>query len=177
MRRTIATVAAIATTLIGVAACGDSGSEQPAQDPLNGEGKTIKVWLMVDAESSWKDVVEDANRRFTEKTKAQVYLLTPTVIKEDLGSPENRKLEEYCRAVRAIAAEKKCRLVDLNDLFNLTIAAARLGGADFHPTSDGVHMRPAGDFLMGAAILREMGVPISKVLDVAAPPTGKEAGR
>ncbi len=72
MRRTIAAVAAIAATLMGAAACGGSGSNPPAQDPLNGEGKTIKVWLMVDAESSWKNVVEDANRRFTEKTKAQV---------------------------------------------------------------------------------------------------------
>jgi N,N'-diacetylchitobiose transport system substrate-binding protein len=72
VRRTIATVAAIAATLIGVAACGSSGDNQPAQNPLNGEGKTIKVWLMVDAESSWKNVVDDANRRFTEKTKAQV---------------------------------------------------------------------------------------------------------
>ena len=71
MRRTIAAAVAIAATLIGAAAC-STGSNQPAQDPLNGEGKTIKVWLMVDAESSWKNVVEDANRRFTEKTKAQV---------------------------------------------------------------------------------------------------------
>jgi len=71
VRRTIAAAVAIAATLIGAAAC-STGSNQPAQDPLNGEGKTIKVWLMVDAESSWKNVVEDANRRFTEKTKAQV---------------------------------------------------------------------------------------------------------
>ena len=70
MRRKIAIVAALAATLVGAAACGNDPT--PAADPLNGEGKTIKVWLMVDAESGWKNVVEDANARFTAATKAQV---------------------------------------------------------------------------------------------------------
>ena len=103
--------------------------------------------------------------------KAEVYLLTPTVIYENLDSPENQKLEPYCQAVRKLAAEKGCRLVDLNDTFNLVIRATQVGGApDFHPTSDGVHMKPAGDFLMGAAILRELGVPITRILDLTRPP-------
>ena len=71
MRRKIAIAAAIAATLVGAAACGND-TRNPAADPLNGEGKTIKVWLMVDAESGWKEVVEDANARFTAATKAQV---------------------------------------------------------------------------------------------------------
>jgi N,N'-diacetylchitobiose transport system substrate-binding protein len=71
VRRQIAIAAAIAATLIGAAAC--SKSNQPTtENPLNGEGKTIKVWLMVDAESGWKDVVEQATQRFTAETKAQV---------------------------------------------------------------------------------------------------------
>ena len=46
---------------------------QPAtNNDLNGEGKTIKVWLMVDAESGWKNVVDDASARFTAATKAKV---------------------------------------------------------------------------------------------------------
>jgi lysophospholipase L1-like esterase len=99
------------------------------------------------------------------ETRAEIYLLTPTIIREDLFSAENVKLEEYCEAVRRIAAEKGCRLVDLNDQFNLTLRTAQTGGApDFHPTSDGVHMKPAGDFLMGAALLRAMGVPMSAIL-------------
>ncbi len=98
-------------------------------------------------------------------TKADIYLLTPTIIKEDLSSPENLKLESYCDAVRRIAAEKNCHLVDLNQTFNLALRAAQIGAApDFHPTSDGVHMKPAGDFLMGAALLRAMGVPMSVIL-------------
>ena len=56
---------------VGAAACGDEPTDPPP-NPLDGKGKTIKVWLMVDAESGWKDVVDDANARFTAATKAQV---------------------------------------------------------------------------------------------------------
>lgn len=69
MRRKIFIAAALAATLIGAAACSKGEDNQGS---ASGEGKTLKVWLMVDAQSSWKEVVDDANRRFTEKTKAQV---------------------------------------------------------------------------------------------------------
>ena len=105
-------------------------------------------------------------------SKAEIYLLTPTLIKEDLRSPENLKAEEYCAALRRIAVEKNCRLVDLNTLFNLALRSTQTGGApDFHPTSDGVHMKPAGDFLMAAGILTVMGVPMSAILRETYPPT------
>ena len=39
---------------------------------VDGKGKTLKVWLMVDAQSGWKNVVDDANARFTAATGAQV---------------------------------------------------------------------------------------------------------
>jgi N,N'-diacetylchitobiose transport system substrate-binding protein len=58
-------------TLVGAAACGSSTTPSTT-DSLNGEGKTIKIWLMVDAESSWKEVVDQASSRFTAATKAQV---------------------------------------------------------------------------------------------------------
>ncbi len=70
MRRKIAIAAALAATLVvGAAACGD---DTPAANPLDGTGKTIKVWLMVDAETSWKNVVDDATARFKTATKADV---------------------------------------------------------------------------------------------------------
>jgi N,N'-diacetylchitobiose transport system substrate-binding protein len=73
VRRKYAIVAALAATLVGAAACG-SGGNQPASNanPLDGTGKTIKVWLMVDAQSGWKNVVDDATARFTAETHAQV---------------------------------------------------------------------------------------------------------
>ena len=75
MKRKIAAAAAIAATLLGAAACGSNDEDAPttsASGPVDGKGKTLKVWLMVDAQSAWKGVVDDASKRFTDATGAQV---------------------------------------------------------------------------------------------------------
>jgi N,N'-diacetylchitobiose transport system substrate-binding protein len=76
VKRKIAVAAALAATLLGVAACNSSGDDAPVGganvDSKSGVGKTIKVWLMVDAQTGWKEVVEEANKRFTDATGAQV---------------------------------------------------------------------------------------------------------
>jgi N,N'-diacetylchitobiose transport system substrate-binding protein len=77
VKRRIAVAAALAVTLLGsVAACGSSkNSDDVTTAPsgaVDGKGKTVKVWLMVDAQSSWKNVVDDATQRFTAATGAQV---------------------------------------------------------------------------------------------------------
>jgi N,N'-diacetylchitobiose transport system substrate-binding protein len=73
VKRKIALAAALTATLLA-AACGtDSNSGTPdANASVDGKGKTLKVWLMVDAQSGWKNVVDDANARFTQATGAQV---------------------------------------------------------------------------------------------------------
>ncbi|GLY07442.1 MULTISPECIES: extracellular solute-binding protein [Actinoplanes] len=75
MKRKIAVAAALAATLFGAAACGGTAEDEGATSAtgtVDGKGKTIKVWLMVDAETAWKDVVDDATKRFTEATGAAV---------------------------------------------------------------------------------------------------------
>lgn len=73
MRRKIAIVAALAATLVGAAACSsNTPANNSSGNPLDGTGKTIKVWLMVDAQSGWKNVVDDATARFTAETHAKV---------------------------------------------------------------------------------------------------------
>ena len=75
MKRKIAVAAALAATLLGAAACGSTKDDSPttsASGPVDGKGKTIKVWLMVDAQTAWKGVVDDASKRFTAATGAQV---------------------------------------------------------------------------------------------------------
>ena len=99
-------------------------------------------------------------------TSAAIYLLTPTVIHESLRGPENLKLEAYCQAVRAIARRESVNLVDLNSVFNLALRSTQIGGVpEFHPTSDGVHMKPAGNFLIAAAILQALEIPITQILE------------
>jgi N,N'-diacetylchitobiose transport system substrate-binding protein len=75
VKRKIVAVAAIAATLLGAAACGskdDKSATTSATGAVDGKGKTLKVWLMVDAQSGWKGVVDDASKRFTDATGAQV---------------------------------------------------------------------------------------------------------
>jgi N,N'-diacetylchitobiose transport system substrate-binding protein len=72
VRRKIAIVAALAATLVGAAACGSNTPSNSGSNSLDGTGKTIKVWLMVDAQSGWKNVVDDATARFTAETHATV---------------------------------------------------------------------------------------------------------
>jgi N,N'-diacetylchitobiose transport system substrate-binding protein len=75
VKRNIAVAVALAATLLGAAACGSKSDDTPttsASGPVDGKGKTIKVWLMVDAQSAWKGVVDDASKRFTDATGAQV---------------------------------------------------------------------------------------------------------
>jgi N,N'-diacetylchitobiose transport system substrate-binding protein len=74
VKRKIAVAAALAATLLGAAACGNSSSDKStsASGTVDGKGKTVKVWLMVDAQTGWKAVVDDASKRFTAATGAQV---------------------------------------------------------------------------------------------------------
>jgi N,N'-diacetylchitobiose transport system substrate-binding protein len=75
VKRRIAVAAALAATLLGAAACGSGNDDSPttsASGPIDGKGKTVKVWLMVDAQTSWKGVVDDATQRFTAATGAAV---------------------------------------------------------------------------------------------------------
>ena len=91
----------------------------------------------------------------------KVVLLTPTVIHENLSSPENQRLAGYIDAMKALGAAHHCPIVDLNAAFTKAIATYRdLAGPDRNLlTVDGVHMNPAGNQLMAWQILRGLGVP------------------
>jgi lysophospholipase L1-like esterase len=120
--------------------------------------------------ATYTDLMRQMVRELKAKTAASIYLLTPTVIHETLSTPENLKLEEYCVAVRRIAKDEQVHLIDLNTLFNLSLRATQIGGAsEFHPTSDGVHMKPSGDFLIAAAILSALEIPTHQILAVTEP--------
>jgi N,N'-diacetylchitobiose transport system substrate-binding protein len=74
VKRKIPLAAAVTAAMLA-AACGssdDGGTTPNANASVDGAGKTLKVWLMVDAQSGWKNVVDEANTRFTQATGAQV---------------------------------------------------------------------------------------------------------
>jgi N,N'-diacetylchitobiose transport system substrate-binding protein len=71
VRRRIAVAAILGAALIVAAACGSSNKTNTA-NPLDGKGTTLKVWLMVDAQSGWQNVVDDTNSRYKTATGGNV---------------------------------------------------------------------------------------------------------
>jgi lysophospholipase L1-like esterase len=89
---------------------------------------------------------------------AQVVLLPPTVIEEDPGSEGNRRLAPYRAVVRAVGAARGLLVAPTDHDFDAALTAAgpgRAGGRVL--TTDGVHMRPAGDAIMAVAVLKTLG--------------------
>ncbi|MGB8167506.1 MAG: GDSL-type esterase/lipase family protein [Chthoniobacteraceae bacterium] len=98
--------------------------------------------------------------QIVEKAQAagvQPVLLTATVIKEDLNSPENKALAPYNNFLRQLAKEKKLRLADLNTTFHERIKAANTPGKNAF-TGDGVHMNGEGNKIMALGVLKAFGL-------------------
>jgi acyl-CoA thioesterase-1 len=90
-----------------------------------------------------------------------VALVSPTLVYENLQSPENVRLGRYIRAMEEVAARSGARFIDLNRIFRQVVAEYQRHagpGVDLL-TTDGVHMNPAGNKLMAWSILLGMGVP------------------
>ena len=96
----------------------------------------------------------------------KVILLAPTVIEENAESEGNKRLLQYIEAGKRIAKKHKCVYVDLHAMFldAMKAAASRPASEELKVvkgnrfTTDGVHMRPAGDALMAIGVLRALGM-------------------
>ncbi len=86
----------------------------------------------------------------------KVVILTATVIHEKLDSAENAKLAPYNEFLRALAAERKLPLADLNAMFHERIKAANQPNVKLL-TSDGVHMNAEGNRVMAEGVLKAFG--------------------
>jgi acyl-CoA thioesterase I len=93
----------------------------------------------------------------------RVVLCTPTVIQEDPNTEGNQRLVMYVAAMKEIAEAKKCLVADLHEAFLQAIAKKPADAKGNAFTSDGVHMTPAGDWIMAEGILRALGVPQPKI--------------
>src|SRR5262249_34740647 len=76
VKRSIASAVVIAAAVaLTATACGSSGNSSAgggSAPSTDGKGKTLKVWLMTDAQNGWPDVVKQANKRFEQETGAKV---------------------------------------------------------------------------------------------------------
>ncbi|MFI6082557.1 sugar ABC transporter substrate-binding protein [Streptomyces sp. NPDC051217] len=65
MKRKLIAAIGVAGMMFSVAACGSDDSDS-AKDPKDRKD-TVTVWLMVDAQSTWPELVKDVNAQFKEK--------------------------------------------------------------------------------------------------------------
>ena len=90
----------------------------------------------------------------------KVMILTSTMIGEDAPNSNNQKLIAYNDFLRALAAAKKCVLVDLNA--NMQAAVKEASGAGSKKgnmlTADGVHMNLTGNRMMAGGVLKGFGL-------------------
>ena len=99
----------------------------------------------------------------------KVILLTPTLISEDAAAEGNKRLVAYVEAEKQISREKNCQLVDLHGMFLTALKRKPANVKENVLTSDGVHMKPPGDAIMAAGVLRALGVPDKKIAAVKLP--------
>ncbi len=104
--------------------------------------------------------VREMVRRVRERG-CDVLLLAPTIIEERADSVGNRRLVRYVAAMKEAADGAGCTFCDLHALFLAALAANPR--PDNWLTTDGVHMRPAGDAVMAIGVLRALGVPDDQI--------------
>ena len=88
----------------------------------------------------------------------KVMILTSTMIGEDQGNANNKKLATYNDFLKELAREKKCLLADLNADMQAAIAASEDKKGGKLLTSDGVHMNPDGNKMMATGVLKSFGL-------------------
>lgn len=104
---------------------------------------------------AFREKYDELVLRLVERVGANVVLFTTTVIGEDLRNEANARLVDYNNHIRETAKKRGLPLVDMNEVFHRAIGAWQgTGGGDLRFTTDGVHMRPEGDYLMALAVLR-----------------------
>ncbi|MDG4857515.1 sugar ABC transporter substrate-binding protein [Streptomyces sp. T-3] len=66
MKRKLIAAVGVAAMMTGIAACGEDGGSNASKNPKDRD-ETLTVWLMVDAQSTWPELVKDVNTQFNKK--------------------------------------------------------------------------------------------------------------
>jgi lysophospholipase L1-like esterase len=115
-------------------------------------------------QSSHLEQYRQSLRAMIQAAKAKnitVLLLSPTLVSEDLNSPENLRLAEYIAAMAEVSQQTTCQFIDLNQAFkHVILTYQRYGGNRQNIlTRDGIHPNLAGYQIMAYTILLGLGIP------------------
>lgn len=95
-----------------------------------------------------------------EVSDAEIVLLTPTAIGEDVDNPNNlanATLEQYVAAMTRVAESRGTLLAPTHDAFLAVIRAGTSVEPSFRLTTDGVHLNAVGNHVMALAVLATLG--------------------
>ena len=93
--------------------------------------------------------------------KVKVYILTATMLSENVNNKTNRRLQPYNDFLRQLAKDKNCVLVDLyNDMLQTQNQIRKVypGHKSYILTYDGVHMNPLGNIVIARSLLKAFGL-------------------
>ena len=123
---------------------------EPARDYPEGDGPN---GVPIDVYEATVGRMVDTLR---ESGDAEIILVTPTVLGEDVDNPDNKAnavLAHYVAAMQRIAASRSTHLAPAHDDFVQAIRAGRSADPQFQLTTDGVHMNAVGNHVMALTVL------------------------
>lgn len=114
------------------------------------------VWRQIDQPDmeqvnadEFKRIYNDLIKQVKEKTNAQIVLMEPTIIGEQVSPDGNHMLNPYVEIVQKLAIEHETIIVHTHKVF-----LKYLEKGDYPLTIDGVHMNSVGNMLMAKAWLQ-----------------------
>lgn len=109
------------------------------------------VWRQLDRKAlvqvypdKFERIYNDLLAQVKEKTTAQIVLMEPTIIEEDIQSQGNKKLMPYVEVIHRLAARYRAMIVPTHEVFINYLKTT----SNYKLTTDGVHMNTAGNMLM-----------------------------
>jgi lysophospholipase L1-like esterase len=92
----------------------------------------------------FEEIYDSLLKNVIEKTNANIVLMEPTIIKEDIQSEGNKILKSYVHITHKLAEKYNATVVPTHQAFIGILES----GSDLPLTNDGVHMNTMGNTLM-----------------------------
>ncbi|MGC8668572.1 MAG: SGNH/GDSL hydrolase family protein [Chthonomonadales bacterium] len=105
----------------------------------------------------YEDTLERLVRKLQQSTRADIVLVTPTVIGEDRRTRANRMLDDYVAAMERVGSALGVRVCPMHHAFVDALHRGKAADPGYTLTTDGVHMNPVGNVLMAVTLLRSLG--------------------
>jgi acyl-CoA thioesterase-1 len=91
------------------------------------------------------------------RSRANVLLVTPTVIGEEPDTHENRKLTGYVEAMERVGRAAGVRVCPMRQAFMDALRRGKSARSTCALTTDGVHPNPVGHYVIAVTILKSLG--------------------